>query len=198
MEKLSLQSVVSVLPLLPKLYKWLRRMWRSDDEAIVMDELASRNLLFCSSAKTSLFFIEKSVFLSLNSDAQRDLKQLRNLDFEAYSSQILQLMKQHKQRYDNTFLGHKVYVIMSSIKLARQLGIKNVHCMIADDDLYKTELSDSPDRKALSQQRERIKNEKKNEKYHHEYSSFNEMNKLVLNICKGDLRRKIPVDEEAE
>ena len=107
-------------------------------------------------------------------------------------------MKRHKQRYDNTYLGHKVYVIMSSVKHARQMGFKTVHCLLADDDLFNSEIKHmtSNDRKALCIQRVRLKNEKHYEKTYHEYSSMNEMNKVVLNICKNDVQRKITFEEE--
>ena len=200
-EKVIFQSIRSIVPFLPKIFNWVRNLWRECDEVLVLDDLANRNLQFVSGRKTSLFSIERCANLLLKDESRRDLKMMKYNDFEAYTVQILPLLKQQQSRYDATY-SHKVFLVMDSVKLARKMGIslKHIHCLVSDDELFNSQIKNMSlnDRKALCVQRERLKNEKMNDKTYHEYSSINEMNKIVYSISKGTLRHKITFEEDSK
>lgn len=172
------------IPLISGFIAWIQKKFQKDLYAIVVDDIALKNIHFVSSNDTLILFLERNVMNLVRKDLMTGMLEVRKNDYHAYLACAVPMFFNFLEKYKSIWGRRKNYVVLSSYQLAKILGIKTrkIKCFISDDEMFNGGGDgDVEQRRRLMEEfnKYKIKNE--------EYGNFSQLNKKINEFTEGKL-----------
>ena len=156
------------------------------------------NDLYTTDENLKLLNLEKLFEITFNNETVKALRRMRVEDYDIYLSLTIKALRDLLERYRlNNNLRTNLYLFVSSVKLARQLGIskKNISVFIPDSE---KDLEDYDEKIKKYHKIQDSKNDKNFNKVKYSFESYSGLLKQVKKIIPGVLEHEKEKEKDLE